>query len=143
MKRWFMLAMFALLGFVYPFLMTAVYSHVIALSPDVAAHVGADNEAGVLLMIDVFLGGGLFLLLWTWIGSVLIADPKRGVAVLTSSVVLGTAAFLLIGRVIQVDLPGSNVFLVVTSLLTWFVASALAGYAAYRLTQLHAGSAGA
>jgi hypothetical protein len=144
MKRWLTVALFALLGFFYPLLATVVDSARMARDAGVVYRGSTHDGNETLLLLLVLLGGGSFMLLWAWIGTVLAADLRRGVVVLTSSVVLGTAAFLLIGRVIRIDLTGSDTVLGGASLLTWFAASVLAAYLAHRMMRPDAaGSAGA
>jgi hypothetical protein len=141
MKRWLLMALFAVLGFVYPFLVVVVHSAHVPLDPDSMVRGVSDNEGEILLRIQVLLGGTLFLCLWAWIGNVVAADWKQGAAMLVSSIAAGISLFLMTGRLIRMDLPGSNLLPAVAALLAWFAASALAAYVAYRLTRPQMGAA--
>ena len=98
MKRWLLIALFAGLGFVYPFLVVVVHSAHVPLDPDTIVRGMSDDEGEILLRIQVLLGGTLFLFLflclWAWIGNVLAADWKQGIAMLVSSIVAGLSLFL-------------------------------------------------
>ena len=141
MKRWLLVALFAVLGFVYPFLVVVVHSAHVPLDPDTVVRGMSEDEGEILLRIQILLGGTLFLCLWAWIGNVLAADWKQGIAMLVSSTVAGISLFLMTGRLIRIGLPGSNLLLAVAGLLIWFVPSVLVAYVAYRLMRPHAGSA--
>ena len=94
MKRWSLTLVFGLLGVIYAAVVPFVGEMVWPGSG--MAHHGED-EANRQVKVHLLLGGGLFGLIWAWIGYVLAHDVSRGLR-MALGVLVGTALTWVVGR---------------------------------------------